>query len=78
MVRGYTQKAIKENVDIIMGEGIDEDTALAISISYARGLYKQDKPQTTIFPKHLLPQLSIKMYRDYKGGDVDVDIQEEG
>lgn len=78
MKRGYTQAIIHENVRELMETGVDEDTALTIAVSYARGLFKNDNPQSVDFPVYLAVNNVRKEYRKFKGGDMNGEKEKEG
>jgi hypothetical protein len=51
---GYALKAIKENI-ATLEELVDRSTALSVASSYARSQFKNERPDSTAFPEHLMP-----------------------
>ncbi len=54
LVTGYSLKAVKENIKKLE-ELVDRSTAMAVALSYARSQFKNDRPDSTAFPEHLIP-----------------------
>ncbi len=69
MKRGYSQQITYENVTELISTGVDEESALAVATSHARGIFKHDNPESVNFPKHLMPGKVKYAYQQYKDGE---------
>ena len=66
---GYTQEVIRQNVQSLIEDGFSDIEAIMLSIAYARKSFKKERPDTTKFPKHLIPRQAVDAYHEYGGED---------
>jgi hypothetical protein len=51
--KGYSLEIVKANVETLK-EFVDETTAMAVAASYGRGVFKQEHPDSSSLPAHLV------------------------
>ena len=63
MLKEHDINSIKKNIQYLINGGTTELTAINIAVSYARGRYKREHPETSLLPVHLTPGQILKTYR---------------
>lgn len=66
--KGYAKKNVENNIEKLKLKGHSMTVAISIAVSYARGLFKRERPEISTFPPHLAPGAITQTYwKD--GGD---------